>query len=327
MRTPLIAAACTLMAGVAGAQTPVLTVYAPDYFASDWGPGPRIEAAFEAECGCDLRFSTGDILPRLMLEGDRNTADVAIGFTTDITRRARNLDLFAPHGQDTSGLTMPVDWDDDIFLPFNWSHTAFVYDETRLADPPDSFDALLAAPDDLKIVVQDPRTSEAGLALLLWVKAVYGDDAPRAWSELVPKVLTVTNDWSTAYGMFTEGEADMVLSFTTSPLYHLMAEGDATKKAAIFPEGHYVLAESAAVLTTAAQPELARDFMAFILSETFQTLIPGANYSFPVKLDPALLPPEFDQLNLPDTALIYSEDEAAALRDGALAEWLAAFGG
>ena len=47
--------------------------------------------------------------------------------------------------------------------------------------------------------------------------------------------MTVTPGWSEAYGLFTSGEADMVLSFTTSPAYHIIAEGDETKAAAIFP--------------------------------------------------------------------------------------------
>ena len=41
--------------------------------------------------------------------------------------------------------------------------------------------------------------------------------------------MTVTKGWSEAYGLFLEGEADMVLSYTTSPAYHLIAEEDATK--------------------------------------------------------------------------------------------------
>jgi ABC-type thiamine transport system substrate-binding protein len=32
-----------------------------------------------------------------------------------------------------------------------------------------------------------------------------------------PKTVTVTKGWSEAYGMFLDGEADMVLSYTTSP--------------------------------------------------------------------------------------------------------------
>ncbi len=40
------------LASAAVADTPVLTVYTYDSFISDWGPGPAVEAAFEATCGC-----------------------------------------------------------------------------------------------------------------------------------------------------------------------------------------------------------------------------------------------------------------------------------
>ena len=322
MRFPLFAAAA-LPATSAMADTPVLTVYAPDYFASEWGPGPSMEQAFEAECACDLQFVTGDLLPRLLLEGARTKADAVIGLNTDVTKKARETGLFAPHGQDNGVLTLPIDWQDDTFLPFNYGHTAFIYDTTRLDAAPSSFDALLDAPDDLKIVIQDPRSSISGLALMLWVKSVYGDQAQEAWQKLAPKIVTVTKGWSESYGMFTDGQADMVLSYTTSPAYHIIAEGDETKKAAIFPEGHYFMVELAAKIKGTDQPELADQFMAFILSDTFQRMIPTANWSFPAR-QAAPLPEGFEKLGLPEKVLFYSEDEAAGLRADALEEWRSA---
>lgn len=312
-------------ATAANAETPVLQVYAPDYFASEWGPGPGIEQGFEARCNCDLQFITGDVLPRILLEGERTGADVVIGLNTDVTARARDSGLFAPHGQDTSGLTMPINWTDDIFLPFNYGYTAFIYDNTKMETPPASFEALLDMPDDVKIVLQDPRSSISGLALLLWVKAIYGDDAPRAWERLAPKVLTVTKGWSESYGMFTDGEADMVLSYTTSPAYHIIAEDDMSKSAAIFEEGHYLFVELAAKLKTSDQPELASAFMDYVLSEEFQKAIPTSNWSYPSKLDASLLPEKFDLLGVPGKAIFYTEDEAETLRKPALDEWLTAF--
>ncbi|MDE9450010.1 thiamine ABC transporter substrate binding subunit [Aliiroseovarius sp. Z3] len=318
-------AGLALMAHAAHADTPVLQVYAPDYFASEWGPGPGIEQGFEAQCNCDLQFITGDVLPRILLEGERTEADVVIGLNTDVTARARASGLFAPHGQDVSGLTMPIDWTDDVFLPFNYGYTAFIYDNTKMETPPASFEALLDMPDDVKIVLQDPRSSISGLALLLWVKAIYGDNASDAWERLAPKVLTVTQGWSESYGMFTDGEADMVLSYTTSPAYHIIAEDDMTKSAAIFEEGHYLFVELAAKLKTTDQPELASAFMDYVLSEEFQKAIPTANWSYPSKLDAALLPEKFDLLGVPGKAIFHPEDEAEALRKPALDEWLTAF--
>ena len=44
------------LTSAAVAETPVLTVYTYDSFISDWGPGPAVESAFEARCGCDLQM-------------------------------------------------------------------------------------------------------------------------------------------------------------------------------------------------------------------------------------------------------------------------------
>ncbi|SIS98351.1 thiamine transport system substrate-binding protein [Roseivivax lentus] len=316
-------AAGTLLAGTALAQDNVLTVYAGDYIVSEWGPGPKIEEIFEARCDCDLQFSPGDLMPRLRLEGGRTEADIVFGLNTDVTKEARAAGLFAPHGQDLSALTLPIDWQDDVFLPFNYAHTAFVYDTDRIAEPPASFAALLEAGDDLSIVIQDPRTSISGLALALWVQAVYGDGAEEAWAQLADNVLTVTKGWSESYGLFTDGEADMVLSYTTSPAYHLIAEDDPTIKAAIFPEGHYFMVELVGKVAGTDNPELADQFMDFVLTEEFQSMIATGNWSFPAALPQAQWPEGFRQLDLPETALFYSEDEADALKDQAIEAWRA----
>ena len=319
-----LSTAAILMATGAGADTPVLIVDVPDSFASEWGPGPAIEAAFEKTCACDLQYRAGLQIARLKLEGTTTPADIVMGISTDETAEARATGIFAPHGQDVSDLTLPFAWQDADFLPFNWGHTAFIYDSTKLAIPPHSFADLLALPDDVKIVIQDPRTSSSGLALVLWVKAVYGTGAEAYWAALAPHILTVTASWAEAYGLFTDGEADLVLSYTTSPAYHMIVEKDETKKAAIFAEGHYFNAELVGKVAGTDQPELASDFMTFILSETFQEMIPRVNFGLPVRLAPEKLPPEFARLNLPEKVLFLKDTEVEALRDGAVAEWVRA---
>jgi thiamine transport system substrate-binding protein len=320
MKTSILAAATLLATGAAQAQT--LTVLAPDYFASSWGPGPAIKEGFEARCGgCTVEFKTGDVLPRLMLDGAQAGADAVIGLNTDMTLRARETGLFAPHEQDLSPLTVPVAWDDDTFIPFNWGYTAWVYDNTKLQNPPTSF-AELVAREDISLVWQDPRSSASGLALMLWVDQVFGDQAEAVWQSLAKRTVTVTAGWSESYGMFTNGEADMVLSYTTSPAYHIVAEEDVTKSAAIFSEGHYFMAEVAGVLANAAEPALARDFMAYILSPDFQNMIAYANWSYPSALPRDAWPEVLRDLPLPETALFLSETEAEARRTPALDIWL-----
>jgi thiamine transport system substrate-binding protein len=324
MKTSILAAGALMTATMAAAQTPVLTVYAGDYFTSEWGPGPAIEKEFEAICACDLQFSVGDLLPRLMLEGTNTEADVVIGLTTDVLARARETGMFAPHGQDLSALTLPVAWPDDTFIPFNWGHTAFIYDETRMAVAPATFDDMRRLPEAVKVVIQDPRTSISGLALVLWVKAVFGDQAGAFWSDLAPHILTVTKDWSESYGLFTSGEADMVLSYTTSPAYHMFAENDLTKKAALFPEGHYFMAETVGKIAATDQPALADQFMAWVLTPEFQRVIPAANWSLPSALSQDQWPEGWATLPLPEKVLFLSETEAEAMRAEVIEEWRAA---
>lgn len=324
MKYPIFAAG-VLMATMASAEAPVLTVYTYDSFISDWGPGPQIETAFEAECGCDVQFvGAGDgaaLLGRLRLEGARTKADVVVGLDTNLTAAAAATGLFAPLEMDDVAFDLPVEWQDDMFVPYDWGYFAFVYDKVKLPAPPKSFIELAAASPDLKIVIQDPRSSTPGLGLLLWVKAAYGNGARAIWDGLAPHILTVTNGWSEAYGLFLEGEADMVLSYTSSPAYHLIAEDDDTKAAAPFEEGHYVQIEVAGRIASSNHAELSRQFLRFLLSDKAQEILPVTNWMYPAVLPPAGLPEGFETLIAPEQALIYPAGDAAAIRDEALAEW------
>ena len=287
----LMIAGCLTASTVLAEGKPELIVLAPDHFASEWGPGARIESGFESRCGCNLRFVTGDLLSRLRLDGGAG-ADAVIGLSTDQTAATRATGLFAPDGPGLSVLTLPVAWTDLDFVAFNRGETAFVYDRTRLSDPPESFRALIDAPDELKIVIQAPRTSAPGLALALWIDAIYDDGAVEVWRKLRPKILTVTPGWSESRSLFTAGDADMVMSCTTSPAYHLIAEKDDTRRAAILPEGHYFMAEPVGWLRSADQPELAGQFMDHVLSEDFRKMIPTANWTYPAVMVEGALAPE-----------------------------------
>ncbi|SDJ02773.1 thiamine ABC transporter substrate binding subunit [Lutimaribacter saemankumensis] len=324
MRNLLLATGLIATATMAAAQDrPVLTVYTYDSFVSDWGPGPAVEEAFEAQCACDLQFvGAGDgaaLLSRLRLEGARTDADIVLGLDTNLTAAARETGLFAPHGVDAD-FDMPIAWTDDTFLPFDWGYFAFVADADLQA--PGDFRAL--GDSDTTIVIQDPRSSTPGLGLVMWVKAAYGDEAGAVWEGLADNIVTVTPGWSEAYGLFLEGEADMVLSYTTSPAYHLIAEDDATKTAVQMAEGHYMQVEVAAKLAGTDQSDLADQFLSFMLTDAFQSVIPTTNWMYPAKTPEAGLPEGFETLITPGKALLLNPEEARAMRDAAIAEWQAA---
>lgn len=299
-----------------------LTVYTYDSFISAWGPGPQIEAGFEAQCGCDLQFvPAGDgaaLLTRLLLEGENSAADVVLGLDTNLIARARKTGLFAPHGIEAA-FDLPISWEDAAFLPYDWGYFAFVYDRGRIPHPPSSFEEL--ATGNWRIVIQDPRSSTPGLGLMWWVEAAYGDSAPQIWADLAPKILTVTPGWSEAYGLFLDGEADFVLSYTTSPAYHSLAEGDESKAAALFEEGHYMQIEVMAMMKRSAEPDLAQAFLQFMISPEAQAALPMTNWMYPVIWPEGGLPESFTPPLEAHDALLLPPEEIEAKRKGALERW------
>ncbi len=324
MKTTLLAAGVAMIAEMATAQTPVLNVLTYDSFTTEWGPGPAIEAGFEAECGCDLQFQTaGDgaaLLARLQLEGAATAADVVVGLDTNLADAARKTGLFAP--LQPVQTTLPVAFSDANFLPFDWGYFAFVYDKMLLPNPPKSLAEL--ADSNLKIIIQDPRSSTPGLGLVLWVKAAYGDGASALWEKLADNIVTVTPGWSEAYGMFLEGQSDMVLSYTTSPAYHLIAEDDDSKAAAGFDEGHLMQIELAGRLAGSDQPALADQFLTYLLGDAAQSALITTNWMYPARTPAAGLPKGFETLITPTKSLTIAADQVEAMRKAAVDEWQAA---
>ncbi|WP_442957565.1 thiamine ABC transporter substrate binding subunit [Photobacterium sp. 53610] len=306
----------------AAAAQPTLTVYTYSSFTADWGPGPAIEKTFEKECGCDLQFVALDdgvsILNRVRLEGKNTKADVLLGLDNNLMTEAKKTGLLAKSGVDTSAVTIPGGWQDQTFVPFDYGYFAFIYDSQKLKNPPASLKALVER-DDLNLIYQDPRTSTPGQGLMLWVKSVYGDQSSDAWQQLAKKTVTVTKGWSEAYNMFLKGETDLVLSYTTSPAYHIIAEKEDKYKAANFSEGHYMQVEVAAKLKHSPNQALADKFMNFILTPGFQSQIPTGNWMYPVTDQP--LPEAFKALPRPAKSLEFSADEVAKERKTWVREW------
>ncbi|MBN9317808.1 MAG: thiamine ABC transporter substrate binding subunit [Devosia sp.] len=263
---------------------PVLDIYTYDSFAAEWGPGPQLKAGFEKTCGCTVNFTTAEdaisTLRKVQLEGAATKADVVVGLDTATSGEARATGLFAPHGQQLNGLVLP--WTDVEFVPFDYGYFAYVYNKEKTPNPPTSFEELIALPASFKIVIEDPRSSTPGLGNVFWIAAAYGDRAPEIWKGLKPHVLTMTRGWSEAYGLFLDGQADMVLSYTTSPAYHAIAEHDDKYAYARFTEGFIPQVEVAGLLKSSDQAELGQKFLAYLVSPEAQKVIPTTNWMYPV---------------------------------------------
>ena len=319
-----------LLPPAASAQDRTLTIYSYDSFIADWGPGPVLTEAFEARCGCAVEWvAPGDgvaVLNRLRFEGETTDADLVLGLDTNLMAEAEATGLLATHETDLSALALPMRWDSDVFVPFDFGYFAVIYDTEVVGTPPTSLAELVAMDGTYPIALQDPRTSTPGLGFLLWMKAVFGDEAAAQWQALSDSILTVTPGWSEAYGLFTSGEAPMVLSYTTSPAYHMIVEEDERYQAAAFAEGHYLQIEVAAAVAGSEELDLARDFLAFLLSPEAQSVLPVTNWMLPVAPGADPLPEPFGRLVEPQTPLLIDPQTVAQERAGWIAEWLDAVG-
>ena len=326
LRQLTLTTALTVAVALPAAAQNSLTIYTYDSFTSDWGPGPVIEAAFEAECDCEVNFvAVADgvaLLNRLRLEGQNTDADIVLGLDTNLVVEAKATGLFVPHGISLDTIDVPGGFEDEVFVPYDYGYFAFVYDTEAVETPPASLRELVEGGPEPAIVIQDPRTSTPGLGLMLWVKHVYGDEADEAWAQLSERVVTVTPGWSEAYGLFTSGEVPMVLSYTTSPAYHIIAEETERYQATAFAEGHYMQIEVAGITTRGDDNPLARQFMEFMTGPGFQDAIPETNWMYPAGRTSEPLNPAFDRMVQPSQPLLFSPEDVAENRRAWVDEWL-----
>ena len=290
-----------------------LTVYTYDSFVSEWGPGPIIEQKFEDKYNIDLELiavdSAATLLNKVILEGSN-------------TKAADKSGLFINHSLDNleNDIMLPIKWDSKVFVPYNYGYFAFVYNNTKLLNPPKSMDELINST-DARIVIQDPRTSTPGLGLLIWMKALYGNDAKNKWVKLNKKIISVTKGWTDAYyNFFMAGEADIVLSYSTSPAAHIMFEENYEISAAIFEEGNYVSIEFAGILKSSNNQRMANNFLRFMISDDFQSVLPSTNIMYPIANN-LMLPEAFNKIEVPDMLQIDPE-EINKNKDEWINEWL-----
>jgi len=308
-----------------------LTVYCYDSFSSEWGPGPAIAEAFYQSTGIRIVFNApGDavtVLNQLILEKDSGHADVVVGLDENLLDRALNAEVLAVYESVKLSRVPP----DLIFdkshhlLPFDYGHFAICYDSQVVKNPPTSLEDLTSGQYAKSLVIMDPRTSTPGLGFLLWTVAAFGEQWPDYWRELIPTILTVANGWSQGYVLFTAGEASMVLSYGTSPAYHVEYENSHRYKVAEFSDGHPVQIEGMGIVKGAKHRKEAELFIDFMLGMEAQYLLATRNIMLPVNQD-VVLPDSFNAALRPaETIDIDMREFDSARIDQLIRQWREVF--
>ena len=303
-----------------------LVVYAYDSFASDWGPGPEISEHFEQEYGIPVRVQSvgdaGQVLQKAILEKDDPEADILIGIDNNLITRAKNEDVLESYtSPNLDKVPQDLVFDPQHYVtPYDYGYFSIIYDTEKIDTPPTSLEDLTDPRFEDKLILMDPRTSSPGLGFLTWTIYAYGDEFTEYWEQLQSSILTISEGWDSGYGLFTSGEAPLVLSYTSSPAYHVEYEDSQRYQAALFEEGHYMQIEGVGVVKDAPHPEAAKKFIDFVLTEKFQEVIPLTNWMYPV-LPEIELPESYDFAPQPENRFYFEAEKIDANRDEWIDSW------
>ena len=304
------------------AESKELVIYAYDSFVAEWGPGPKVIPLFEQAYNCKVTLvskgDAGQVLSAAVLEKAAPKADVLVGLDNNLVRKAIKADVLLAFSPKNLSLLAPgLDFDPTHHLiPFDFGYFCVIWDSQKLANPPKTLADLTKPEYAKKLILMDPRTSTPGLGFLATVVAAKGEQWPEFWRALKPSILTITSGWDAGYGMFTQGEAPLVISYTTSPAYHVENDKTERYKALMFPEGLVMQVEAAGIVKGAKHADLAKAFIEFMLTPKFQNELPLTQWMYPVNPN-VKLPASYSAAPKPVKVLKAN----LALLDKALAQW------
>ncbi len=276
------------------AATHTLKVFSTRQFAKN--VGKKIKKKFLEEYDCDIKFISYNGTHHMLTLIKRNStnADMVIGVFHDNFGDAKVRKCFIDLPKLPSYINVPHKWEDSKFWPIYYGTLAFVYNSKKVKNVPTSFKELCDS--DHKIVIMDPRISNVGLSLMLWIEKIsQGKEggSHNLWKKLKPRILTITKRWSEAYSLFIQGEAPICLAYTTSPMYHRLIEKVNDIKAANFKNGHYISYGVAGILKTSRNKKLAKILLDSLFKEEHQKDIVYREYNYPVISLKDSLPKEY----------------------------------
>lgn len=308
-----------------------LVVYCYDSFASEWGAGPSIVKEFEKKYGIKVELhAPGDgvtVLSQLILEKDNPSADVVVGLDNNLLERSlreKVLETYRPAALESIDNSLLFDSSNHL-IPYDYGFFAICYDSNKIKDLPRSLEDLTKPEYKKSLVLMDPRTSTPGLGFLLWTIAVYGDDYLSYWDRLKPSILTISDSWDSGYGLFLNGEAPLVLSYSTSPVYHVEYEKTTRFRALKFKEGNYEQIEGMGIVKGTRNRNMAEKFIDFMLTEESQKTLALSNIMFPV-ISKTDLPPSFDYAFHPDKTLMIDPEKVEKTSDDWVQQWVEHYG-
>ncbi|MFB6079452.1 MAG: thiamine ABC transporter substrate binding subunit [Haloferacaceae archaeon] len=318
--------------GATGATSnTTLTVATYPSFTGEETAGTWLKQAFEKErSDVTVEFVTPNSGVNQYIQRKRQgaaiDADVYVGLNTGELVRAdekldgqlfvRSVDRLENAGGVKSGLQIDPD---GRAVPYDTGYISLVYDEGEV-ESPGTFDALLESKYENDLITENAQQSDTGRAFLLWtIKAKGADGYLDYWSKLADNGVRILSDWEPAYKAYTNGEAPMVVSYSTDQVYNHGSGVDMSRhRIGFLDDQGYANPEAMAVFADASNSDVGMQFMDFALTEKAQAQIAVRNVQFPAVegVDPG---EEFSKYALePPEAVTFTYDELA----GSVGTWI-----
>ena len=204
-------------------------------------------------------------------------------------------------------------------IPYDTGYISLVYDGNEV-EAPGTFDALLNDEYEGDLIVENAQTAATGRAFLLWSIHVKGEDGYLDyWRKLKDNDVKILGSWDDAYTAWENGEAPMVVSYSTDQVYANRYDQDMSKhQVGFLNDQGYANPEGMAKFAGTDEPELAEAFMDFVLSADAQGEIAMRNVQFPAT-DWANVSAEFEKYaKEPANPVTFTYDELK----GNVDEWV-----
>ena len=257
--------------------------------------------AFEAESGATIKVvSAGDsgaMLAGSLLTAGSPDGDVIFGIDNTTATEVLDEGLLEPYeavgldgvregvalDSELGSLLTPIDTGDVcVNVDTQW------FAENPDLDPPATFEQLASEEYASLLVVENPVNSSPGMAFMLGTIDEFGEDGwLDYWGELKTHGVKVAPSWDDAYYndySVSGGDRPIVVSYASSPPAEVVfSEGERTEPASeVALDTCVAQVEYAGVLAGAANPELGRELIDFMLAEDWQSALPEANFVYPV---------------------------------------------
>lgn len=282
--------------------------------------------------------SAGEILNRAILEKGNPSANLLYGIDNTYLSRALKEDIFVKYKSPIlSNVSKEFILDETFHVsPVNYGYVNLNYDKAYLSkhnlETPTSLEELTHKHWKGKLVVGNPATSSTGLAFLIATVSYFGEnddyDYLDFWKDLRSNDLAVKDGWSESY--YTDfslygGDRPLVLSYATSPAAEVFfSDGKYSEPPTgniLIDHATFLQIEGIGILRDNTNLQLAKKFVDFTLSQSFQEDIPGRMFVYPVNTN-AQKPDFFKFAVVPTRPADISPEVISSKREHWIDEWI-----